>query len=76
MTELETLQRAKMYLDKMANGIDPISDLPVPDSDCINQVKISRCLFYVSDILCKLIENGGVIEKTTKSKKIKKISFR
>ena len=75
MTELETLQRAKMYLDKMANGIDPISDLPVPDSDCINQVKISRCLFYVSDILCKLIENGGVIEKTTKSKKIKKRHF-
>ena len=64
-----------MYLDKLANGIDPISDLPVPDSDCINQVKISRCLFYVSDILCKLIENGGVIEKTTKNKKIKKRHF-
>ena len=64
-----------MYLDKLANGIDPISDLPLPDSDCINQVKISRCLFYVSDILCKLIENGGVIEKTTKSKKIKKRHF-
>ena len=23
MTELETLQRAKMYLDKLANGINP-----------------------------------------------------
>ena len=71
MTESETLQRAKMYLDKMANGIDPISDLPVPDSDCINQIKVSRCLFYVSDILRKLIESGGVIEKTAKNKKIR-----
>ena len=70
MTELETLQRAKMYLDKMANGIDPLSDQPAPDSDCINQVRISRCLFYVSDILRKLIENGGVIEKASKAKKI------
>lgn len=25
MTELETMQRAKMYLDKLARGIDPIT---------------------------------------------------
>lgn len=33
MTELETIERAKMYLDKMANGIDPLSDKPVPETD-------------------------------------------
>ena len=27
MTELETVQRAKMYMDKLAQGIDPISGL-------------------------------------------------
>ncbi|MBR0158706.1 MAG: hypothetical protein IJM24_06465 [Clostridia bacterium] len=68
MTELETLQRAKMYLDKLANGIDPLTDVPVPDNDCINQIRISRCLFYVSDILKKLIESGGFIEKLKKRK--------
>ena len=26
MTELEIMQRAKMYMDKLAQGIDPISD--------------------------------------------------
>ena len=26
MTELEIMQRAKMYMDKLALGIDPISD--------------------------------------------------
>ena len=51
MTELETMQRAKMYLDKLANGINPLTDQPASDSDCINQVRISRCLFYVSDVL-------------------------
>ena len=71
MTELETLQRAKTYLDKLANGIDPLTDSPVPDNDCINQVRISRCLFYVSDVLRKLIDNGGIIEKQQKSKKIR-----
>lgn len=69
MTELETMQRAKMYLDKLANGINPLTDQPAPDSDCINQVRISRCLFYVSDVLRKVIENGGNIGKTEKIKK-------
>ena len=26
MTELEKMQRAKMYIDKPANGIDPLTD--------------------------------------------------
>lgn len=61
MTELEKMQRAKMYLDKLANGIDPISDREMPDDTVLNQVRLSRCLFYVSDILWQVIENGGQI---------------
>lgn len=66
MTELEKMQRAKMYIDKLANGIDPIDDIPVSDDDVINNVRISRCLFYVSDILRQVIENNGVFGKTKK----------
>ena len=69
MTELETMQRAKMYLDKLANGVNPLTDQPAAEDDCINQVRISRCLFYVSDVLRKVIENGGNIGKTEKIKK-------
>ena len=61
MTELETLQRAKMYIDKLANGINPLDDTPVKYDDIINNVRISRCLFYVSDTLRKVIENGGTV---------------
>ena len=68
MTELETIQRAKMYIDKMANGIDPLTDQPVRDDDMINQVRISRCLFFVSDVLRRVIGNGGVVTKAKKKK--------
>ena len=61
MTELETVIRAKMYIDKMANGLDPLSDTPVPENDTLNQVRISRCLFYVSGILEKVVANGGYV---------------
>lgn len=60
MTELETIKRAKMYLEKMANGINPLDDSPVPESDLINNVRISRCLFFAADILRQVEENGGV----------------
>lgn len=63
MTELEIMQRAKVYIDQLANGINPIDGTCVADSDVINNVRISRCLFYVSDILKRVIDNGGSIGK-------------
>lgn len=63
MTELEKMQRAKMYVDNLANGIDPINGTPVPEADTVNNIRISRCLFYVSDILRQIIDNKGVIGK-------------
>ena len=61
MTELEIMQHAKTYLDKLAQGIDPLTNREVPEDDIINNARISRCLFYVSDVLRQVIENGGVI---------------
>ncbi len=57
MTELETSQRAKMYIDKLANGINPLDDTHAKDDNVINNVRVSRCLFFVSDTLRKVIEN-------------------
>lgn len=71
MTELEKLKYAKEYIDKLANGINPLNDSITPDTDVINQVHISRCLFYVSDVLRQLIDRGGI----SVSKKEKKQPF-
>lgn len=59
MTEMEKLERAKMYIEKLAEGINPIDDRPAPEDDIINNVRLSRCFFYVADVLGKVIENGG-----------------
>ena len=61
MTELETMQRAKMYLDKLAQGIDPITNQDVPEDSVLNNVRLARCFFYVSGVLDQVIANGGVI---------------
>ena len=69
MTELETLERAKMYMEKLANGMNPIDGSMIPDEDVVNNVRLSRCFFYVADVLRRVIDNGG-IEKQKKSKKL------
>lgn len=61
MTELEKMKRAEMYIRKMAEGVNPLTDEPACDDDMINNVRISRCLYYVSDILRQVIANGGVV---------------
>ena len=67
MTELETLQRAKMYMDKLAQGIDPISDQALPDDSTLNHVRLARCFFYVSGILDQVIQNGGQVGAVEKA---------
>ncbi len=75
MLETETVKKAKSYIDKMANGINPINNMPVSEYDSVNNVKVSRCLFYVSDILRQVIENGGVVAGKKKPKEDFYITF-
>ena len=74
MTELEKIKRAKMYMDKLANGINPLDDSCVPETELINNVRLSRCFFFVSDILRQVIENGGTNPPSAR-KKPKKLPF-
>lgn len=75
MDELEKLDRAKAYMEKLANGIDPITGTAVADSDVINNVRVSRCLFYVAGILHQIIENGGAVGRPKKAEKLRKQKF-
>lgn len=60
MTELEKIEYTKSFIDKLANGVNPLNDLPIPENDIANNVRLSRCFFYVSDLLRQIIDNGGI----------------
>ena len=59
VTELEIMKRAKMYMDKLARGIDPISGQEVPGDSVLSNARLARCFSYVSGILEQVIANGG-----------------
>ena len=69
MTELEKIEYAKTFIDKLANGINPLDDTPIHENDIVNNVRLSRCFFFVSDVLRQ------VIEATPRPKKPKKTNF-
>ncbi len=66
MTDLEIMKRAKMYLDKLARGIDPVTDKEMPEDSVLNNVRLARCFFYVSDVLGQVIANDGLIGEKPK----------
>jgi len=56
MSDIEKLQKAKMYMEKLADGINPLDGSVVEENDIVNNIHISRCFFYVADVLRQLIE--------------------
>ena len=62
MIDVEKLNSAKAWIEKLANGINPLNDELVKDDDLINNVHISRCLFYVSELLGE-IKVGTSVER-------------
>ena len=57
MIDIEKLNSAKVWIEKLAKGINPLNDELVKEDDLINNVHISRCLFYVSELLGEIKEN-------------------
>ena len=68
-TELEKLERARLYIEQLANGTDPISGRELPEDSALNQVRLSRCFFYVADVL------GQAVVKEKRAAKIPLLPF-
>ena len=57
------LKVAINWISKLANGISPIDSSILPDSDIVNNVHVSRCLFYVSHLLEDIGKNKSTQQK-------------
>ncbi len=67
MTELEKIAYAKSFLDKLATGIDPTDNSPIPEGDVAAKARVVGCFTYVSDLLGTLIANPEVVNEIYKS---------
>lgn len=65
MNEKEKLEYTKAFIDKLANGINPIDNSIIPENDLFNNVKISRCMHYISSLLDKMIKSLDIESNNT-----------
>lgn len=71
MVDILKLRTAQEWLEKLANGINPLTSQPVREDDIINNVHISRCLFFVREMLDK-IEELENLETETRGRRRRK----
>lgn len=57
---------AKEWILKLANGINPLDDSQIKDDDIVNNVHISRCLFFTAEIIDSSIQKNDRKEKENK----------
>jgi hypothetical protein len=69
MKEKEKIYTAKLYLEKLANGRNPLDGSALPEEDILNNVTLCRTFIYVADLLEQILENGGLVGKVPNAKK-------
>lgn len=58
MYDLKLLKRAKLYVDAMSQGINPMNGEYVKETDSLSQEKIQNCMVYISQILNDVIQRN------------------
>lgn len=67
------LETALIYIDRIANGNNPISNMPAGDDAVLNNPNVIRCMFFVKEVLKEVQRNGGMVG--AKPKKREKEEF-
>ena len=67
--DLTKLDIAIKYIERMAEGKNPVTNQDIIEETIVNDPNVIRCLFFIQDTLQKVQENGGVITSSTRAKK-------
>ncbi len=67
--DMEKLNMALVYVDRIADGKDPISDLPAEEDATMNDPEVIRCMFFVKEALTMLKNNNGIVGRPSELKK-------
>ena len=67
--DMGKLEKALIYVDRIADGKNPVNNMPADDDAVLNNPNVIRCMFFVKEALTVLKNNGGVVGKVVKIKK-------
>ena len=64
MADVEKLRKVKQCIDSLAEGLNPFTGQPLPEEEIVNDVRVSRSLFFVSALLQEQMQ--GTAQKNGK----------
>lgn len=67
--DLEKLESAITYVERIADGKNPVNNTIADSDDVMNDPIIIRSMFFIKDVLIELKNNDGIIGKSKGSKK-------
>lgn len=67
--DMQKLDIAITYLKRIADGNNPINNMPAEDDAVLNNPNVIRCMYFVKDILEQVKANNGIIGTTAKKER-------
>lgn len=68
MEKNKLVERAKMYLKLLCDGVHPVTGNLIPSDSAFTDEKVKRCFSFISQILDEYIELSDKIEKLESEK--------
>lgn len=68
MEKIELVERAKMYLKLLGDGVHPVTGDVIPGDSAFMDEKVKRCFSFISQILDEYIELSAKVEKLESEK--------
>ena len=63
MEKIELIERAKMYLKLLSDGVHPVSGELIPGDSAFMDEKVKRCFLFISQILDEYVELSEKVER-------------
>lgn len=71
--DVKKLDTAILYLQRIAEGNNPINNMPAEEDSVLNNPNVIRCMYFVKEILEEVKRNDGFVGR--KPKKSEKAEF-
>ncbi len=62
MDKSRLLAHTKEYLDKLSNGVDPLTNGSLSADSILKKERVSKCLSYCAGVFGRCLDDGGVSE--------------
>ena len=63
MERIELVERAKMYLQLLSNGVHPVTGKSIPQDSVFIDSKVKRCFSFISEVLDEYVELKAKVEQ-------------